>query len=832
MGDNKFIARLYETESFYFVFIFLYVLILMIQINQYPLERYPGWDQFWGDTLNAGTLISLKQALPDFELPYISPYTGFGWNLGGNHNSFWALPNILVLFFSPGMVIVIRQIIFLFLGALGTFLFLRLIIQNKFLCFLGGLTYISLPYVITLHYFYPISYIFYMIPCSLFLIHKILEHKTAKNLLAFAVFWAIAIGSCDIHCFFVFPVVVFLYTFLIGLFYYRLRFFVTLKKSLILLFLSILSGSFYIVPLLNNLRTISSSLAPLLRAQIYQAEQIPVNFLQFFFKNGIKSLFLPTEGSAITLYIPIFFYIAIIASLIFRKAVFKNNPKHIFVMLALVVLGITMLLESMIFYSPLMAKVFPAIAEGAKGILRSHLNLIPFMNLLAGFICLGSINCLKSRKQKICFYAFLFIGSLALDVLLFVKPRILRSPEGFFQMTSKNPYFESSNLLPISVLKDSWLYLPIINSLLLIFIFALSLAENFKSAFKKKFFAAVVTLSAIMLPLLNISIYNQLRLQQGNWQITTRNSYRWDNYMRRKACLNAFINDNLNYRILYAGEGLFQDTDGRDFRLIAETELHVSDRNKVLFSYREFEDPYTGLLRGTFRQRSGYQRSNIMPPLSSEVQHNIQTMKLMGIKYVVSAGKKIDYPDLIFKGECLSKEGPMHNLGYLEGGFLYFYELSNPLKIAFLADHYKKGEWTQILKMIYENKEHPWNNNLVYLETDPLEDLKKTDEINKAPQARECTAEIRKETHNSIELYVASPQDKFLVLSYNYRPNWKAFIDSSPAKIYRAYGGFMCIKIPQGMHQVKFKYHPTDVYSGLFLTFIAFLLPVGLRKKL
>jgi hypothetical protein len=830
MSRKRTLARLPETDFVYILLILIYVILLILQINQYPLERYPGWDQFWGNTVSAGTLISLKQALANFELPAISPYIGFGWNLGGNHNSFWALPNIFVLFFSPEQVLLLRQILFLFCAALGAFFYLRFVISNKFISFLGGLFYISLPYVISLHYFYPMSFIFYFVPFSLFLIHKLLERKTAKYLIIFVAYWAIAIGSSDIYCFLVFPAVVFTYTFMIAFFYYRHRLPDALKKSSLLLLLCFLSGSFYILPLANNMRTISASFLPLLKMNIYQTEQIRVNFLQFFFTGGFKSILLPIEGSAITLYIPFFFYCAIIGCLLFKKFVFKNNPKNVVLVGGLMVLGLMMFFEALIFYSPLIAKIFPTIAEGAKGILRAHLNLIPFVNILAGFVCIGSLNESKNGAHKIWLYASFFILSLVLDFLLFIEPRLLNSADGLFQMTSKNPYFESSNFLPVNMFRDSWLFLPILNAFLIPLFFFSGIIGKMRRRLWKNSFTLLITIFGMALPLLTLSVYNQLRLQQANWQVTTRNPYRKDNYLRRNACLKALLTDNLNYRILYAGEGLFEVSDGRDLRLIAETELHIADRNKVLFSYREFEEPYTGLLRGTFQTGGKYWRSNIHPPLSDEVKNNLATMKLMGIKYVISAGKKIDHPDLIYKGECISKDGPWNNFGYYEGGSMYVYELSQPLRIAFLVDQYKESNIGQILKMIYGNKEHPWNNNLVYLEMDPSADSQNVGEAENASSEIASIAEIKKETFNSMELDVRSPQDKYLVVSYIYRSNWKAFIDSTPAKIYRAYGGFMCLKVPKGKHRVTFKYSPTDIYAGLSLTALAFLLPLGIKK--
>lgn len=68
--------------------------------------------------------------------------------------------------------------------------------------------------------------------------------------------------------------------------------------------------------------------------------------------------------------------------------------------------------------------------------------------------------------------------------------------------------------------------------------------------------------------------------------------------------------------------------------------------------------------------------------------------------------------------------------------------------------------------------------------------------------------------------------EKFLVLSYLYRQNWKAYLGPDQLKIYRAYGGLMAVRIPPGSYTVKFQYTPVDVYLGLSLTVLAFFIPV------
>jgi len=258
--------KYFEKDLIYLILINIYVIIFTLQINLRPFERYPEWDHFWVDVRTASMLLSLKHAFSNFELPVISPYIGFGWNLAGDHQSFWALPNLFIMMLPPATVIIIRQIIYLILGGIGSYLFLKLLTRNKLISFLGALTFISIPYVISISYYFSVSYDFYVIPIFLVLIHKILEQKTIKKLIFFVLYSAFAIGSGDIYFFFIFPVVIFVYTLYIGYGYYRLGFLMSLKKASILLFIAILSGSFYIFPLYNNLHENSLAWGPIKNA--------------------------------------------------------------------------------------------------------------------------------------------------------------------------------------------------------------------------------------------------------------------------------------------------------------------------------------------------------------------------------------------------------------------------------------------------------------------------------------------------------------------------------------------------------------------------------------
>jgi len=816
------IGHIYSRKNLlYLFFIILYVFLLTLQIHQQPFERYSEWDHFFIDVQAAGKLTSLNQALERYEIPAIDPYTEFGWNLAGDHHSIWGIFNIFILFFTPAKILILQQVIFLFLGAWGAFLYLFLITRNRYLSFLGGLTYISLPFTVSLLYYCSSFSDFNLIPLFLILIHRIWENPTRGRIFIFALISAISIGLADINFLWILSSVVFTYSFFVGISYYQKPLFMTFKISFFLVLLSLLSGSFYLAPLINNLHTIGSNLTTLKQAGILPWSYLgrKVDFLSYFVQErGLESLYLPVEGPAFILYLPAAFYLIILLAYVFKKPVFKTKPEQVSIVLTLVFIGALMFTESLLFYSPLTAKIMPRIREGATGALRFQINLIPFVILLSAFICISAINNFKNRRVIIGIYLIIISGSLFVDSELFSGlPAILSRPYG------------SSNLVPFPVGNPLHL-IPFINLcsiLLLASDFIIRRLENYKI---KNIVCPAVLVMVMLVPLLGVTNYNEWFAtgQQGREDPISRNPYRWESYLERKKCIDGIIpRYNLNYRTLYAGNGRILPKDGRDWKLIAETELHVASREKVLFSYREFDHPFVGLLRGTFKSGGqGFFHSKLMPPLAQEVAGNIQTMKLMGVKWIISADEEIRDDNLVYRGKCESQEGPQGRGGKPEGGNLYIYELTHPTGIVFLTEKYFITDRETSFRTIYEKRSFPWINDTVFLETDPFRNKQPIEGKNASANIDlESYAKITRETSASLEAEVSSPKEKFLIIGNLYRPFWKGFVDSAETEIYRAYGGFMCVIIPPGKHIIKLKYCPLDIYLGLGLTLAAFLIP-------
>ena len=76
---------------------------------------------------------------------------------------------------------------------------------------------------------------------------------------------------------------------------------------------------------------------------------------------------------------------------------------------------------------------------------------------------------------------------------------------------------------------------------------------------------------------------------------------------------------------------------------------------------------------------------------------------------------------------------------------------------------------------------------------------------------------------NRFEVEVDSPIPQLLVVSENWYPGWKAMVNGTPQKIYRANGTLMGVLIGPGRSQVDFIYRPTHFTWCIFLTGAALL---------
>jgi len=67
------------------------------------------------------------------------------------------------------------------------------------------------------------------------------------------------------------------------------------------------------------------------------------------------------------------------------------------------------------------------------------------------------------------------------------------------------------------------------------------------------------------------------------------------------------------------------------------------------------------------------------------------------------------------------------------------------------------------------------------------------------------------------------PDRRMLVCVDAFYPGWRAYVDGSPAKIYKVDGAFKGVLVPPGSHRVTFTFRPARVYAGIAVSLITLM---------
>ncbi len=88
--------------------------------------------------------------------------------------------------------------------------------------------------------------------------------------------------------------------------------------------------------------------------------------------------------------------------------------------------------------------------------------------------------------------------------------------------------------------------------------------------------------------------------------------------------------------------------------------------------------------------------------------------------------------------------------------------------------------------------------------------------------------EVIQYSPNKIKIGVQSSSQALLVLSDMFYPGWQAYIDKTPAIIYRTNGIFRGVLLPEGQHIVTMQFFPKSLQQGLGFFIISILFCVSL----
>ncbi|PYS73459.1 MAG: hypothetical protein DMF69_04760 [Acidobacteria bacterium] len=86
-------------------------------------------------------------------------------------------------------------------------------------------------------------------------------------------------------------------------------------------------------------------------------------------------------------------------------------------------------------------------------------------------------------------------------------------------------------------------------------------------------------------------------------------------------------------------------------------------------------------------------------------------------------------------------------------------------------------------------------------------------------------------TPNRIEIKTNSNGDSILVLSENYYPGWRVYVDDKAASLIKVNFGLRGVELTGGEHRVSFLYRPWSVMAGLIISLVTGLVLLLLAVK-
>ena len=178
----------------------------------------------------------------------------------------------------------------------------------------------------------------------------------------------------------------------------------------------------------------------------------------------------------------------------------------------------------------------------------------------------------------------------------------------------------------------------------------------------------------------------------------------------------------------------------------------------------------------------------------------------------------IDTKQMVFSILSDSNE---HNIVY-QFEDIYIHENYDVYPRAFLVNNFKTVEKDTAQEYLLKNPDFNLRQNVI------LEEKLSNESINKLKLSNDNeinNANIISYETNNVLIETSNFDASILILTDVYYPGWKAFIDGTQTKIYRADGLVKAIFVPEGEHTIEFVYLPESYNTGITISLItAFIL--------
>ncbi len=203
-----------------------------------------------------------------------------------------------------------------------------------------------------------------------------------------------------------------------------------------------------------------------------------------------------------------------------------------------------------------------------------------------------------------------------------------------------------------------------------------------------------------------------------------------------------------------------------------------------------------------------FQAGNLMQP---------NFLNLLNVKYVVSVALPDDDSRYDEQSRRVIRQlkgffsQPQFQLAHRGQRFWIYLNLS-ALPRAFVASGYEFADSKEkVLARLAQTDFDPGRTALLYEEP----------EHKITGQLSASAAEILEYDANQIRLRVILTAPSLLVLSENWHPDWKAYVDGRPVPVLRAYHTLRAVSLDKGEHDVKFRYESGYYRTGTWVSLAA-----------
>ena len=179
---------------------------------------------------------------------------------------------------------------------------------------------------------------------------------------------------------------------------------------------------------------------------------------------------------------------------------------------------------------------------------------------------------------------------------------------------------------------------------------------------------------------------------------------------------------------------------------------------------------------------------------------NVTLWKMLGVKYIIT-----DQPYGV-DGFTMVSQG--------ENEFVYKNEKALPR--VYFVNQVEQKTGKEILDKIKNDSFEP--KKLAFVENKDFQ-LNSSD--------TNAVAIIKEYKDEKLSAETNSATKGFLFFGTTFLPGWKAFVDGTPTKTYKANYGFIGIIVPEGIHKVEFVYEPKGFAIGKTISLILNILLLG-----